>query len=183
MYSQRVRECQDLRSELNRLNLVTVPSNNISPSRSLAIAPSRSPATPSLLSRLSTTRSTMMTPPPVPSTQRAPLYPRSASTAPSLSGNRTFFVGSAPTSNTMTSALKYPPRKSHGINSRSVSPTLEEGHHQFWIPNIEGGDSNTGDKRVSTPSPQRASTSRIGVSSSGDRTKWPSPFHSPADVL
>ncbi|KIJ49202.1 hypothetical protein M422DRAFT_45118 [Sphaerobolus stellatus SS14] len=195
MYSQKVRECQDLRTELNRLQLVAAPTGaSSSANRPLAItAPPRNAMTPSPLSRSSTASVRSSTPHPSP-THRSSAYPaRPASTMPSLSSsnshNRSFSVGSAPSSNTMASALRYQssPLKSR-VMTRPISPPLEEGRHERWIPHVEDDDSVVNvDKRLSSL-PVRPATA-FGISTASAAAAARSPrgvprnFHTPAPVL
>lgn len=160
MYGNKVRECQELRSELNRLKLVTpvlassIPRPSAPPPSAI---PARVSATPGPLSRANTTRSSTMTPPPVPVT-RQPYYPRSASTAPtSSSHSRGMSTSSIPSSNTMVSALKYQssPLKPRAAASRASSPPLNEdpNPHQRWLPTSDDESSN--ERRFQSPSPER----------------------------
>lgn len=183
MYTQKSRECTDLRSELNRLRLVAAPSAAAAAPRPLAItAPPHNPASPSPLSRSSTVRSS--TPHPQPSHRAAAYIPRPASTMPSLSSanshSRAFSVGSAPSSHTI-SPLRYQtsPQRSRLMSARSASPTNDDNPHQRWLPSIEDNESVISDKRAATPFPERFSTASGAAASS----RWPARFHTPAPVV
>ncbi|KAF8578121.1 hypothetical protein K439DRAFT_1621576 [Ramaria rubella] len=183
LYTQKVRECQELRSEVNRLKLTTtVPGNSAGRPLTLGFPP-RSPSSPSPLSRSSTVRSTM-TPPPQP-IQRS-YFPRPASTTPTLSNmshnnSRSLVVGSAPTSNTLASAMKFQtsPSKSRSVSSRSVPPPDDDKLPERWIP-ASDDESVTSEKRFSSDrfsyGPSSADRS---VSTSSSHPKWMPRFQLP----
>ncbi|GJJ12923.1 hypothetical protein Clacol_007170 [Clathrus columnatus] len=192
MYGQKVRECQDLRSELNRLKLATpVPASSIPRPSAPPPPPSipRVSATPGPLSRMNTlaSRASAMTPPPVPVT-RQPYHPRSASTAPTATAHsRGMSTSSIPSSNTMVSALKYQssPLKPRVVASRSSSPPLidESNPPQRWLPTSDDESSN--ERRFQSPSPERvfrSTTERISTASSS-QARWYPRFHQPQDVV
>lgn len=194
MYGQKVRECQDLRSELNRFKL-TAPASASSIPRPSApppptAIPARVSATPGPLSRMNSTasRASAMTPPPVPVT-RQPYYPRSASTAPTSTHSRGMSTGSIHSSNTMASALKYQssPLKSRVTASRASSPPLidESNPPQRWLPNSDEESSN--ERRFQSPSPERilrSAAERTSISTaSSSQARWYPRFHQPQDVV
>ncbi|KAF8511437.1 hypothetical protein JB92DRAFT_2934434 [Gautieria morchelliformis] len=153
MYSQKVRECQDLRSEVNRLKLTTpVPGNG--GVRSLAIPP-RNTSSPSPLSRQNTAR-------PVPMPFPRPYFSRPSSTTPTASnrvgGDGALFVGSAPTSNTMQSAMRFnaSPLKPRSVSTWSALPSEDKKPPERWFPPSDN-ESVSSEQRFPLPSADRFS--------------------------
>lgn len=147
-YIQKVRECQELRSEVNRLKLTSPP---------LAIGlPPRNISSPFPHSRSDSVRNVSM---PVPQQLQRSYLSRPASTGPTVANTngvsrQGLFVGSAPTSNTMASALRFQssPVKPRTVSSWSAPPPEDEKPPERWLPMASDNESLASEKQfVLTP--------------------------------
>ena len=179
LYSQKVRECQELRSELNRLKLIAIPSNNAARPLAIGLPPRGSPS-PSPMSRSSSVRSAA---PPSPQSLYSSRLSRPSSTTPSASimngvaGHHGLIVGSAPTSNTFASAMKLhvSHTKPRQASPYSFSPPVDEKPHERWMP-------NTDDESIASEKSKfsyQTSASDRSLSSPAIHRKWTHRFHMP----
>ena len=173
MYTQKVRECSELRSEVNRLKLTTLPGNG--GARPVTTPPGGRGSSPGPLSRSNTGRS--VSSPTPQQIHRSSYFSRPSSTTPiasNMGGNgRGLVVGSAPTSNTMASAMRF---QSSPVKPRSWSafPPEDERPPERWIP-ASDNESVVSEKHFSLPPADRFSYG----SSSADRALSPSSSHPP----
>jgi hypothetical protein len=161
---------------VNRLKLTTaVPGNGGVRSVSVGIPP-RNTASPSPLSRSNTTRPVGV---PFPRSYLA----RPSSTTPTAShmagggggGGGGLIVGSAPTSNTMQSAMRFnaSPLKPRPVSPWSSFPSGDEKPHERWIPTSDNESVSSEPQFFALPSAERA------LSNSASHPSWMRPFQLP----